>query len=548
MKICPACSDTYSERIDFCFRDGAVLQLAPSAMDAPMPRAMPGHRTVPSGPILHDETDPRHEPPEDATAPAGEATDDEAGDDAAAGDDGMHGGPQPPEEPPRAPVVDGDEPPVRRALPAPRPEQAPAPAAAAGDDPRATAPAPPPQAAPPPPEGDDTGWHTREEIAARKAALERAAAIGKAHEDEDEEPPTVVVPRKGRVVPPPVVTPAPPPRLPVEPEEEEDDRGAAWLVWGGVVAVLLLIVGSAGAWWLWAPDGPPRTPGVTSTPRDPGEVGRATIEPPPEVEAAPSRVDDAPIAGAAGSELADPVAPASDDAAQEAGLPAEDPSTRPAAGGAPADADVAPPAAAGGPAPDAARSPAPAVGPGLGVVGPPRPAPREAAPEAVVRPPTPAPAPDEVAEPPAPWDVVDQPTVGMVTVTSDPVGAILRIDGELKGKTPRKVKLPFGLHTLSLELDGYRTVEKSIDVQSAEPSFPVLMEPSVRSGRVLVAFEGWDGATLFVDGREVGRLPTAVNLAEGPHTFKVVGEKGSLEQERTVVLADRGLTRLLLHD
>ena len=47
MKTCPLCSETYSERIDFCFRDGTVLVLMPSALDAPVPRlaAGPGEAT-----------------------------------------------------------------------------------------------------------------------------------------------------------------------------------------------------------------------------------------------------------------------------------------------------------------------------------------------------------------------------------------------------------------------------------------------------------------------------------------------------------------------
>ena len=39
MKTCPVCGETYSERIDFCFNEGVVLKLMPSAMDAPMPRS-----------------------------------------------------------------------------------------------------------------------------------------------------------------------------------------------------------------------------------------------------------------------------------------------------------------------------------------------------------------------------------------------------------------------------------------------------------------------------------------------------------------------------
>ncbi|MBT3223517.1 MAG: hypothetical protein HN348_30970, partial [Proteobacteria bacterium] len=47
MKVCRQCGETYTDRIDFCFQDGEVLQvqtlepeLSDLALDAPMPRAM----------------------------------------------------------------------------------------------------------------------------------------------------------------------------------------------------------------------------------------------------------------------------------------------------------------------------------------------------------------------------------------------------------------------------------------------------------------------------------------------------------------------------
>lgn len=49
MKTCPSCGETYSERIDFCFADGSVLVLIPSAMDAPLPRQVPSFERVPVG-------------------------------------------------------------------------------------------------------------------------------------------------------------------------------------------------------------------------------------------------------------------------------------------------------------------------------------------------------------------------------------------------------------------------------------------------------------------------------------------------------------------
>jgi hypothetical protein len=58
---------------------------------------------------------------------------------------------------------------------------------------------------------------------------------------------------------------------------------------------------------------------------------------------------------------------------------------------------------------------------------------------------------------------------GRLTVTSEPAGATIIVDGEEKGATPKEIAgLPSGEHTIAVELDGYRTASSTIDMGAGE--------------------------------------------------------------------------------
>jgi hypothetical protein len=54
-----------------------------------------------------------------------------------------------------------------------------------------------------------------------------------------------------------------------------------------------------------------------------------------------------------------------------------------------------------------------------------------------------------------------------------------------------------------------------------KPTVVIEVAPTVIEGSVKVAFPGFDGAKLFVDGWYAGDLPVQTDLAEGPHRFRV---------------------------
>lgn len=449
MKTCPVCGETYSERIDFCFNEGAALVLNPSAIDAPMPRAAQSGAV----PTLSAPTAPRRTSPPVESAPPSAAR--SAADSA-----------------PTAVVA--------------RPVAEIVPAAAEETDPSLRLDAPPRRPVPPPPPPQPSG-------------------------------PTEV-PRVAETNDDPFFDTSPTDPFASGGVDTIDDdldgyrRRAAPVWWPfaaavGVFVVLLLI-------WLNSGAGEPTAP--------PPEVA---AERAPEPVAPPEPLD---------PEVAEPGPSDSAPEPAEAGELVE------------ADAPIEA-------APEPAEAPPADVAPTPVVTAPPRPAPAPRPPAATPSPApvTPKPAPAVAKAAPAssgsPWDLPSAATAeATATFSSDPPGALLRVDGVLRGKTPVEVALPFGEHLVELELDGYRPVAKSVQVASANPKYPHTLVPQYRTGNVLITAPGWEGAQLFVDGAPQGRIPTQVLLREGNHSFELRRGDQARTTERRVSIDPSGVSRINL--
>jgi hypothetical protein len=114
---------------------------------------------------------------------------------------------------------------------------------------------------------------------------------------------------------------------------------------------------------------------------------------------------------------------------------------------------------------------------------------------------------------------------GVLSVTSNPIGARVWIDNVEVGHTPlQDHKVGEGPHVVRVELDGYHWVsrEVSVDRKVALDLGSLPLEPIVQAaGPVRLWGSGLDGAACYVDGRHVGRLPIEVDLTPGPHAFFV---------------------------
>jgi tetratricopeptide (TPR) repeat protein len=112
-----------------------------------------------------------------------------------------------------------------------------------------------------------------------------------------------------------------------------------------------------------------------------------------------------------------------------------------------------------------------------------------------------------------------------VTIESEPKGAFVYIDSEdkLTGQTPITTKLKPGTHTITLRSKGYENYKKKVQVRRGESRRLFLKMEKIRiSGKITIT-TNIRGASIFVDGRNIGRTPykEAITLPEGRHQIAV---------------------------
>jgi hypothetical protein len=116
-----------------------------------------------------------------------------------------------------------------------------------------------------------------------------------------------------------------------------------------------------------------------------------------------------------------------------------------------------------------------------------------------------------------------RPFVSTMKLESDQMGAQLSIDGNEIGKTPfvEPIRIDVGRRKVTLSKDGFALSEKTIDVvQGSQVALTMNLVPLHKTGTVSISIAGAPGATLFMDGRELGPAPFNGEVAEGPHTFE----------------------------
>ena len=113
----------------------------------------------------------------------------------------------------------------------------------------------------------------------------------------------------------------------------------------------------------------------------------------------------------------------------------------------------------------------------------------------------------------------------LVTVTSDPPGATVFINGQQRGQTPIETLLPPSAIRVSVTLDGYLTAEEMLTLAPgvAETMHLVLVveprpEPVAPTLEVLTQPPG---ATVSVDGQQRGETPLSLTLNPGTHELAI---------------------------
>ncbi|RLB65616.1 MAG: hypothetical protein DRI90_01535 [Deltaproteobacteria bacterium] len=110
--------------------------------------------------------------------------------------------------------------------------------------------------------------------------------------------------------------------------------------------------------------------------------------------------------------------------------------------------------------------------------------------------------------------------IGRIWVSANVEGAVVLIDGNKRGKLPRKepVRALSGQRVVRVVLAGYDTFEATVDVEPGERvTVDAKLRPLTEVGRLRVEDESGLAARVFVDGVEVGTAPWEGLLRPGAH-------------------------------
>ncbi|HVP94586.1 MAG TPA: PEGA domain-containing protein [Methanoregulaceae archaeon] len=113
------------------------------------------------------------------------------------------------------------------------------------------------------------------------------------------------------------------------------------------------------------------------------------------------------------------------------------------------------------------------------------------------------------------------PTSGNISVSSDPAGAAIYLDGSSTGYVTNALLTGItpGSHTVSLTLAGYQNVSTQITVIAGQTVLVFAsLAPNPTSGNIQVS-SGPSGAMIFLDGADTGQVTNAVlnGIAPGSH-------------------------------
>jgi PEGA domain-containing protein len=130
------------------------------------------------------------------------------------------------------------------------------------------------------------------------------------------------------------------------------------------------------------------------------------------------------------------------------------------------------------------------------------------------------------------------PQTGTATINSRPEGLVVMIDNEVRGRTPIRVAVPLGNHTLQIQKDGEErsiplVVEAGTTV-SQYIDFGTTTAVAASTGRLEVTSDQ-RGSTVRVDGKVAGNTPlTLSDVTVGPH--EVIVGTGDTAIKRTVTV------------
>jgi TonB family protein len=159
-----------------------------------------------------------------------------------------------------------------------------------------------------------------------------------------------------------------------------------------------------------------------------------------------------------------------------------------------------------------------------------------------------------VAAPPSVEPASQVPSItGVVRVVSQPPGATVTVDGQVRGATPLDVgELPLGAHEVKVDLRGFApTLQKVVlTAEAPQADLDLTLSRSVPTSAMAEVHSTPEGALVRIDGVAVGVTPLRQPVRLGGHTVEVIKDgfepwSGNLDvQSRGTARVDAALRSL----
>ncbi|MEB3330785.1 MAG: PEGA domain-containing protein, partial [Candidatus Sericytochromatia bacterium] len=137
-------------------------------------------------------------------------------------------------------------------------------------------------------------------------------------------------------------------------------------------------------------------------------------------------------------------------------------------------------------------------------------------------------------------DITFKKLQGIARIESEPSGALVFVDNVPLGRTPTDVKREFGIGNIRVELEDYfsETREMSFSHHTSEHNFS--LRP--KQGKISILSTP-TGATVYFDGKEVGKTPWLGQMVEGgQHSVRLSLDQFEDWSDRVEVRASKSVS------
>ncbi|MFQ6039870.1 MAG: PEGA domain-containing protein [Candidatus Poribacteria bacterium] len=126
---------------------------------------------------------------------------------------------------------------------------------------------------------------------------------------------------------------------------------------------------------------------------------------------------------------------------------------------------------------------------------------------------------DMVMKPMPVFDLTPAETVYPVSISSQPPGAIIYIEGSRRGETPKQLELPADRYSIRIFKEGYHEITDELIIPDMK-EYATVLKPIIFYGSISVNVQPF--ATVYLDGRKIGETPIELEkVPVGIHTIRL---------------------------